>query len=99
MISDYATLQTRIANWAARASDASFVAEVPTFIQLAEQTMFMDLRVREGMCEARADLNEEYEWLPAGFLEKDHVNILDLSDAPLATAENPEAHADRLPGQ
>jgi hypothetical protein len=85
MITDYASLQTRVARWVAREGDTSLEDEVPTFIQLGEQQMFLELRVREMICIAQADLNEEYEWLPSGFLEKDHVNILDISDGNLTT--------------
>lgn len=42
MIQDYATLQQAIADWLAR---ADLTAQIPTFIQLAEQRFARDLRV------------------------------------------------------
>ena len=48
MITDYASLQTAIASWLAR---ADLTAQIPTFIQLAEARMNKDLRVLEMQTE------------------------------------------------
>ena len=61
MITDYASLQTAVARWLVRETETIFVGEVPTFIQLAEQQMYEDLRAREMICRAQSILNEEYD--------------------------------------
>jgi hypothetical protein len=83
-LSTFAELQASIKDWLARPAITDAV--VNDFIRLGEQQMFNELRVREMICVAQADLNEEYEWLPSGWLEHKHVNILELDDAPLETA-------------
>ena len=70
MITDYASLQNAVASWLKRDTRADFLAQVPTFIQLAEAEMMtgqsrgVPLRAREMQYRARSLMNEEYEWLP-----------------------------------
>lgn len=67
----YAELQTEIADWLARPG-----VDVTTFIGLAEREIEKKLRTREMVCRARALLNEEYEFLPPGFLDMVDVKII-----------------------
>jgi len=87
MITDYASLKTAVGNWLARTTDNVFVEEVPTFIQLGERHLMKKLRVREMVCEARSDLNEECEWLPSGFQDIDFVNVLDLASGTIGNGD------------
>ncbi|MGI9293517.1 MAG: phage adaptor protein [Pseudomonadales bacterium] len=68
---DYTTLQTEVANWLARPG-----VDVTTFIRLAEVEMEKKLRVREMICRASTLINEEYEQLPASFLDLIDVTLI-----------------------
>lgn len=83
-LATYSDLQASIKDWLARTGFLSD-AVVQDFISLCEEKLYYDLRVREMICHAQADLNEEYEWLPEDFLEARHVNILEIDGTDLAT--------------
>ena len=73
-ITDYATLQSAIANWLHR-SDLGTV--IPDFIALAEQELSNDLDARE--MEARVNLvtiaGEQYVDLPTDVLEMRRLSV------------------------
>jgi hypothetical protein len=73
MIIDYASLQTAIASWLAR---ADLTTQIPTFIQLAEARMNKDLRVLEMQTELLTALSTDKSiTLPDDVLELQSVRI------------------------
>lgn len=67
---NYTELQTEVANFLARPG-----VDVTTFIGLAEKEMEKKMRVRQMAYRATAILNEEYEYLPSGFLDIEDVKL------------------------
>ena len=73
---NYTELQAEVQSWLARPG-----VDVTTYIGLTEREIEKRLRVRQMECRARALLNEEYEWLPAGFLDHISVKLFKTDDA------------------
>ena len=70
MIEDYASLQTNILSFLNR-SDAATTAKAPTFVQLAEDELKLDHRVREETCRGTWTIQADGDALPADFGEID----------------------------
>lgn len=74
MITNYSTLQSTIAQYLNR---EDLLAQMPTFIQLAEADMNTRLRTRDMIVRAEATSSNEYVQLPADWLEAINLQIVD----------------------
>jgi hypothetical protein len=87
MITDYTTLQAAIVEYLARDQDATLIARIPTFIQLAEAKFNRQLFVRqmEQRSTALTDaLSSEPEFisLPSDFQSMRRVRLSDVTGKP-----------------
>lgn len=75
-ISNYSELKAAIAEWLNR---SDLEAVIPSFIALAEAQFNRDerLRTRESVVRATATFDQEYEALPADYLEMENLTVLD----------------------
>lgn len=73
-ITNYSTLQSTIASYLNR---EDLLAQMPTFIQLAEADMNTRLRTREMITRAEATSSAEYVQLPSDWLEAINLQIVD----------------------
>lgn len=64
LITTYASLQTQIENWLNREDQSD---NIPTFIQLAEQTLSRDIRVRKLQDRGTFTINADGDALPSDF--------------------------------
>lgn len=90
MITNYATLQSAIADYLNR---QDLTAQIPMFIQLAEADLNSRLRCREMIKRSRATSNAEFVGLPVDWLEGINLQIVD-GQSPLRYVTLDEA--DRL---
>lgn len=74
MITNYSTLQSTIASYLNR---EDLLAQMPTFIQLAEADMNTRLRTREMIVRAEATSSNEYVQLPSDWVEAINLQIVD----------------------
>lgn len=73
-ITNYSTLQSTIASYLNR---EDLLAQMPTFIQLAEADMNTRLRTRDMITRAEATSSAEYVQLPSDWLEAINLHIVD----------------------
>jgi len=74
LITNYATLQSTIADYLNR---ADLTSQIQTFIQFAEADLNTRLRDRSMIVRAEATSNQEYVQLPADWLEAINLQIVD----------------------
>ena len=74
LITNYATLQSTIADYLNR---ADLTSQIQTFIQFAEADLNSRLRDRSMIVRAEATSNQEYVQLPADWLEAINLQIVD----------------------
>lgn len=87
MISSYTDLQTAATEWLARDNDATLIARIPTFVQLAEAKFNRELFVRqmEQRSTATIDTNAtdpEFILLPSDFQSMRRVRLSSASGKP-----------------
>ena len=75
MITDYATLQTAIASELKRTGDSGFTAEVPGFIQLAENEIFRELQLRSTESSLTGTTSGATITLPTGITAIERISI------------------------
>jgi hypothetical protein len=87
MITDYTTLQAAVVEWLARDQDATLIARIPTFIQLAEAKFSRQLFVRQ--MEARSttvtdtsDDEPEFLSLPSDFQSMRRMRLSSVTGKP-----------------
>lgn len=73
-ISNYSELKSTVADWLNR---ADLTSVIPSFIALAESQFNRDerLRTRDSMVRATASFDQQYEALPADYLEMANIQI------------------------
>lgn len=94
-ITNYATLQTAIADFLNRDDLASVI---PTFIRLAESRIDRDLRHWRMEKRSLADLDAQYSAIPADLLQPIRIQILDGATgeiSPVSTAQMLQMRGDR----
>lgn len=70
-ITDYTTLKDNAAGWLTRASDTDFTTDVPTMIQLAEQRLRRDPRLRKLQYRGAFTISANGDSLPSDFKSLD----------------------------
>ncbi|MCM8734591.1 hypothetical protein M5E06_10335 [Azospirillum sp. A1-3] len=83
-ITSYAELQAEIASWLNR---DDLAGTIPSFISLAERTMFRQVRIRQMLKRVRATLDEDFETLPDDFLEAVSLKLLTTPETPVSAVE------------
>src|SRR6266568_3085280 len=87
MITDYATLQSAVTEWLARDQDATLIARIPSFIQLAEAKFNRQLFVRQMEKRATAVVNlvssePEFISLPSDFQSMRRARLSSVTGKP-----------------
>lgn len=90
-ITSYAELQAEIASWLNR---DDLTSNIPTFISMAEKTLFRQVRIRQMLKRVRTTLDEDFEALPPDFLEAVSLKIVGTCESPIYLVE--PATMDRL---
>jgi hypothetical protein len=90
MITDYTSLQSAVTEWLARDQDATLIARIPTFIQLAEAKFNRLLFVRQMEQRSSATVvaggtDSEFVLLPSDFQTMRRVRISSVSGSPRLT--------------
>jgi hypothetical protein len=90
MITDYTSLQSAVTEWLARDQDATLIARIPTFIQLAEAKFNRLLFVRQMEQRSSATVvaggtDSEFVLLPSDFQTMRRVRITSVSGSPRLT--------------
>src|ERR1044071_5637910 len=86
-ITDYASLRTAVTEYLARDQDATLIARIPTFIQLAEAKFNRQLFVRQMEQRATALINlassePEFISLPSDFQSMRRVRLSSVTGKP-----------------
>lgn len=96
MINDYDSLRQAVADWLAR---ADLTAAIPTFIQLAEQRISRDLKVRQMLTTTTGTASSGLVALPSGFLSPVRLSVsIGGYDVALEPLPSENATNDRLGG-
>jgi len=87
MITDYTSLQAAAVEWLARDQDATLIARIPTFIQLAEAKFNRELFVRQMEQRSSATLSfgvtdAEFVLLPTDFQSMRRVRLTSVTGKP-----------------
>lgn len=90
MITDYTSLQAAVTEWLARDQDATLVARIPTFIQLAEAKFNRQLFVRqmEERSSATTEVDNDFLSLPSGFHSMRRIRITSVQGSPRLDYKN-----------